>query len=226
MKKLLILQNSDETPPGTTLEWCAQRGLSPHIIEVWQSQDWPDLKNYLGVVICGGGMNVDEENKYPWLKIEKEFIQALLQSGVKTLGLCLGAQLMAEVLGARVYRHAHWEVGWHSVQLPPTPFYDAQEDFKVFQWHRYTFEIPKTAETGGASVGCAHQAFVYQKHGLAFQFHPESSKEWIKDCAESDPGDYPSGPFVENREAILNQLDRQSDLQRWYWSVLDRFFLS
>lgn len=223
---MLILQNSDETPPGTTLEWCEARGLRSVIIEVWNNQTFPPPQEVLGVVICGGGMNVDEEDKFPWLRNEKQFIKDLLQSKVKTLGLCLGAQLMAEVLGAKVQQHIHWEVGWHQVDLNAHGYLPVEiSSLQFFQWHRYTFATPPGAIALGSSKGCANQAFAFERHGLAFQFHPESSPEWIRECAVSDPADYPKGPFVESSDEILRHLDRQTPMQHWYWQVLDRFFL-
>ncbi|MEY4615328.1 MAG: hypothetical protein RJB66_288 [Pseudomonadota bacterium] len=225
MKQLLIIQNSNETPPGTTIEWCKSRAINPHLIQAWTSPQWPDPREYLGVVICGGGMNVDQEQTHPWLRSEKALIRSLLEQNVKTLGLCLGAQLIAEALGARVGPHTQWEVGWHDVELKENIFFKEQKQFKVFQWHKYTFDIPNGALHLSSSEACSHQAFSYGENVLAFQFHPESTREWVIDCATDESESYPSGDFVETRETILSQLQHQVKLQDWYWSVLDRFFL-
>ncbi len=228
MAKILILQHAQETPACTTLEWCQSRNIEPTIQKVWLNQNWPtDLHDFLGVIVCGGGMNVDQEHLYPWLSKEKSFIKNLLEQKTKTLGLCLGAQLMAEILGARVGRHTHWEVGWHTISLQPhILFPNSPAELPAFQWHRYTFETPSVATKLGSSPGCANQAFIFEKHGLAFQFHPESDKAWIKECVATPSESYPKGEFVQNREEILENIHLQEPLQQWYWKVLDAFFLS
>jgi GMP synthase-like glutamine amidotransferase len=226
--KILILQHTEETPAGTTLDWCRERQLDPVIIKVWQTQRWPDPSDFLGVVLCGGGMDVDQEDRYPWLTTEKLFIKQLLTSKIKTLGLCLGAQLMAEVLGAKVYCHSSWEVGWHQVELSSSPLWNPESfpHLEVFQWHHYTFDIPPHCEKLGRSKSCPNQVFSYQSHGLAVQFHPEASMEWITDCANTKLETYTSGDFVQSRDQIIANAALQNLLQSWYWKVLDAFFIS
>lgn len=226
MAKMLILQHSEGTPACTTLEWCRSRNIQPVIQKVWLTQDWPeDLSSFRGVIVCGGGMNVDQEASFIWLPKEKLFIKNLLDRKIKTLGLCLGAQLMAEVLGGSVGPHSHWEVGWHSIALQPSPYFPSSiNSMEAFQWHRYTFETPPGAVKLGSSAGCANQAFSFENHGLAFQFHPESDKAWIKECTESTSEKYPTGEFVQSGEEILTKISLQEPLQEWYWNVLDVFF--
>jgi GMP synthase-like glutamine amidotransferase len=232
MKKLLIVQNSATTPIGSTADWARARGLEPVLFKawepnVWDTQTWLDSPELAGVVLCGGPMNVDEEDKHPWLIKEKLFIKDALRRPIKTLGLCLGAQLMAEVLGAKVGPHTHWEVGWHRIDLHPHPSWAAQPtNLTAFQWHRYTFAIPPGAQALASSAACANQCFSFGSHGLAFQFHPESTQEWIRDCAGTPAATYPEGPFVQSAPEILAQLQDQVLLQQWYWQVLDHFFLA
>lgn len=229
MKQLLIVQHAEKTPPCSTLDWCVSRAITPVIQKAWIDQSWPaNFESFLGVVICGGGMNVDQENLYPWLIAEKSMIRGLLSSGVKTLGLCLGAQLMAEALNAKVGPHSHWEIGWHTIQLGQCEFFPQEtSNVKGFQWHRYTFETPINTVKLGSSDACQNQAFLYKNHGLAFQFHPEADKSWITECAKEDPNStHPEGPFVQATASILDQIQLQEPLQKWYWQVLDLFFLN
>lgn len=186
----------------------------------------PDPHSYSGLVVCGGAMNVDQEQKYPWLIKEKLFIKRCLDSGIKTLGLCLGAQLMAEVLGAKVAPHGVWEVGWHQINLSAHRFLPATTNTLVaFQWHGYSFDIPAEATAIANSAACKNQGFVYQGHGLAFQFHPESSQEWIQECVNSEDDHSHGGPFIQSRVEILRNLSQQKIQERWYWRVLDLFFV-
>lgn len=225
MKKLLILQHSEESPKDTTIDWCTTYQIEPVLQKVWINQTWPSLDDYIGVVICGGGMDVDQEEQHPWLSKEKLFIKNLLQSKRKTLGLCLGAQLIAEVLGAKVQPHTHWEVGWHTIELIKNPYFPPEiQNLRAFQWHGYTFSLPPGSTSVGASAACLNQGFLVGDHALAFQFHPESHRDWIIECAETHPDKFPKGPFVQRGPEISAELHQQPKLKNWYWNVLNLFF--
>jgi GMP synthase-like glutamine amidotransferase len=218
---LYIIQHNDETPAGTSLDWCLKRNRQYKIVHLVAGDKLPDpISTKDQVIICGGGMNVDEEHLYPWLKAEKDFIQMCLSREIKILGLCLGGQLIAEALGARVSQLPHWEVGWWPVQL--NTLFEPTRELEVFQFHRYSFDTPKEAVSIATNSICQHQGFVYKNLTAGLQFHPESSKEWIKECANSE--DYPQGPYVQGREQIYLQLHKQEALMKWYFNFLDGFF--
>ncbi len=212
--KVFILQHEDSTPPGSTLKWVESRGHSLQVLKASDISHWPSLEDFDLLVICGGGMNVDQEDRYPWLRQEKQLIQQSLRAGKKIVGLCLGAQLLAEALGARVGKHTDWEVGWHSVHL------NNQEELKVFQWHGYSFDLPRGAELMASNSNCFCQAFTYESRVLAFQFHPETTKEWATECAEHPR--LPITGWVQSREEIKRDIQFQPQLQSWYFSQLDQ----
>lgn len=213
--KALIIQNSQATPPGTTLDWLRQNDITYHI-HFFSSGEKMTADDYDLFFICGGGMNVDEEDKYPWLKTEKEFIRELIAKKKKIVGLCLGAQLLAEVLGGKVFKASHWEAGWQNVNL------ENGSSLRVFQWHGYQFISPPGSRVTASNTACLHQAFSLGKNIIAFQFHPESTREWIIERTE-DKDAPPAGNFVQNTEQILKELDQQAQLQAWYFDQLTKF---
>lgn len=231
LKKVLIFQHNDETPPGTTLDWLKAQGIEFHIHHFTNAAETgakiPPVSDFDALVICGGGMNVDQEAKYPWLKNEKQALKEWISSGKKILGLCLGSQLLAEVLGSKAEKHSHWEVGFQSVSLfPEKSRYLPQETktLQVFQYHGYRYYCPPSGISLAANPACTDQAFQVGENIMAFQFHPESTKEWITACAADTSEPYPTGKFVEDPKKTLESLEIQEDLQKWYFQFLDLFF--
>ncbi|QDK43943.1 type 1 glutamine amidotransferase [Bdellovibrio sp. ZAP7] len=218
MQKLLIIQHQQSVPPGSTLEWAKKNSIQ---VEYWHPADGtpaPDFKPYLGVVICGGTANAFEEDKFPWLQTEKAFIKNLVQNDQKVFGLCLGAQLLADVLGERVFVHpAGWESGFVPVKM------SSGETLQVFQSHLCTFDLPKSAELFATNDFCKNQAYRVGKNIVATQFHPEATDEWIKYCSEKDLSARTGN--VQNKTEMLNSLPLRKSLQDWYFKQLDQLFL-
>lgn len=211
--KALILQHEASTPPGSTTEWLEKRKISYHILDVANCSFFPSVDDYDFLFICGGSMNVDEEHKFPWLKNEKSLIQEALQKKKKTVGLCLGGQLISEALGGHVQKQPQYEVGWHFVE------FSNHEKLMVFQWHGYGFDLPPGAELLATNSNCKYQAFTFGKHVLGFQFHPETTLEWALQCSESPR--LPKTGFVQTKDEIQRDMKYQARLQEWYFEQLD-----
>lgn len=213
MKRLLIIQHENDSPPGTTLQWARLRNYN---VEFWwpaQSTNSPSSSNFDLVVICGGGMDTFEEEKYPWLKNEKQFLRNLIQCNIKIFGLCLGSQLLAEILGGSVYKHEGWEIGF----VPVTT--KEGSSLEVFHWHQYTFALPPGAELIVQGEFCRNQAFKYGSNVIGTQFHPESTPEWIQECAEGIRECHQG--LVQSKLQMLAAIHLQKNLQDWYFSRLD-----
>ncbi|MGZ3772328.1 MAG: type 1 glutamine amidotransferase [Pseudobdellovibrionaceae bacterium] len=213
MKRLLIIQHEDDTPPGTTLEWAQLRNYK---VEYWypaKDLNAPVDRNFDLIVICGGGMDTFEEQKFPWLITEKAFLRDIIHRNIRIFGLCLGAQMLAEILGGSVYQHKGWEIGFIPVKTLEG------EMLNVFHWHRYTFELPPGAELIVTGDFCKNQAFKYGDTITTTQFHPEATKEWIEECSNSLRDSYEG--LVQNKMQILNSMPLQKKLQAWYFSKLD-----
>lgn len=144
----------------------------------------PGIDKYQGLIILGGWMGVYEADHYPHLKLECQLIEEALKRGIPVLGICLGAQILAHVLGANVRKHSEREVGWQKIELtesgradPLFSHFRAAET--VFQMHGDTFDIPAGAAHLAASAACGGQAFRYGDKAYGLQFHHEIDKSMI-----------------------------------------------
>lgn len=147
------------------------------------------FKGYDGLVILGGPMSAYDHKNYPFLIHEQRMIEEALKENIKIIGICLGAQLIAQVLGARVYKNELPEIGWYDVELTETgkkdhffKFFKDKE--KIFQWHSDSFDLPKGAKHLASSQLCKNQGFCYDDNVYALQFHLEVDKmlieRWLK----------------------------------------------
>lgn len=218
MKRILIIQHEDDAPPGTTLEWACLRNYN---VEYWhpaQDINPPVESKFDLVVICGGSMDTFEEEKHPWLISEKKFLRNLIKRNIKIFGLCLGSQLLAEVLGGSVYKHKGWEIGF----VPVTTRQGTS--LEVFHWHQYTFDLPPGADLIVQGDYCRNQAFKYGSNIIGTQFHPESTPKWIEECSECIRDSHQG--VVQNKEQMLSAIHLQKNLQDWYFSQLDELVRS
>lgn len=173
--KTLIIQNDPSVPPGIISRWFSNFDL----VRAYQDRI-PNLSQYQLVILCGGEPNVMEESKYPWLvTLKYELRQSLLYSSTKFLGLCLGGQLCAEALGAKIYLHPKGtKIGWESVETSESGSID------FFHYHRYIFDLPENAQRIAKNNWWVNQGFIWRNQVLAVQFHPEAEAPWIADCLD------------------------------------------
>ncbi|MGB5592964.1 MAG: glutamine amidotransferase, partial [Crocosphaera sp.] len=137
------------------------------------------------VIILGGPIGVYDDQDYPFIRDELHLLQQRLKVDAPTLGICLGAQLMARALGAKVYPGTDKEIGWFPIKLTiageTSPLrYLAQPGEAVLHWHGDTFDLPEGAVHLASSEKYPHQAFTWGNLGLALQFHPEVTKKGLE----------------------------------------------
>lgn len=186
MSRLLVFQHVAAEPLGTLDRLIRRRG---HRIKFVNFERHPDaepcLDRYRGLVVLGGPMNVDEQDRRPHLTTELRAIETALRQDKPVLGICLGAQLLAHVLGAPVTRHRQPEIGWYDVAATDAgrgdPVLGAIGAARpIFQWHSYTFELPRDAQHLARSGTCENQAFRYGRAAYGFQFHLEADRALIE----------------------------------------------
>lgn len=136
----------------------------------------PHVEDIDLLIIMGGAMSVNDEHIYPWLLTEKRWLRRFIALGRPVIGLCLGGQLIANALGAKVSKNHKKEVGWTKIEaVEPYPdfCFELPKQFEVMQWHGETFDLPKGSKLLGWNEGCQHQVFQIGDNILGFQFHPE-----------------------------------------------------
>lgn len=216
--KALIIQHETITPPGSTLEWLKLKGID-YKIHFFSDGNFSENENFDLLIICGGSQNVDQEAEFPWLTLEKAFIQQAIKDHKKIVGLCLGGQLLAESLGGSVFKAPQWEIGWQKIKLLET-----HSELMVFQWHGYQFISPPDSIKIAENAVCPHQGFKFGSNIMAFQFHPESTVEWVRECAD-DPELPARDHFVQDRNEMLTGMPHQKIMQEWYFNLLDSILL-
>lgn len=144
----------------------------------------PKLDDVDLLIIMGGAMSVNDEHLYPWLIDEKAWIRAYIEQQKPVVGLCLGAQLIANALGATVRTHIRKEIGWWPIRAcldtPKQHVFAFPTEISALCWHGDTFDLPDGAVQLACSAACEQQAYQYGQHVLAFQFHPESTPDNLK----------------------------------------------
>ncbi len=178
---LHVLQHVAFEGPAQIATWAQQRGHLLTFTRFFAKEALPEPESVDGVVVMGGPMGVYEEDRYPWLQEEKAFLRAVLDAGKPVVGVCLGAQLLAEVLGGRVYPGSQPEIGWFPVRRICTHplLADVPDTLTAFHWHGDTFDLPPGAVHLMESAAYAHQAFLWKDRALGLQFHLEMTPESV-----------------------------------------------
>jgi GMP synthase-like glutamine amidotransferase len=202
------LQHVPFENPGIILEWAFKRNYQVTCTRVYQTAIFPDMKEFDWLIIMGGPMNIYEEEQYPWLKEEKEFIKRAIEENKLILGLCLGAQLIADVIGGRVIKNTCKEIGWFPVSLTQeaqnlSMFSFLPHQPMVFEWHGDTFvDLPKETVHIAYNEACKNQAFVYQNRIFGFQFHLENTWEIISNLMTFCEDEMVEGQYIQSKEYI------------------------
>ena len=186
--RILVLQHIACEPPGVFEDVLRERGAALRKVELDEREPLPDWQEFDAIVAMGGPMSTNDEAELPWLVDEKRLIGDAVRAGTPFWGVCLGVQLLAASLGARVYRGPEPEVGLLPVTLTPEArndpvFGSAPDDLVTLQWHGDTFDLPEGAVRLAGSSAYPNQAFrIARAYGV--QFHLEVSGAMAREWAE------------------------------------------
>ena len=188
---ILVLQHARVEHPGIFREFLKEDGHTWEVVELDEGETLPDIEGFDALWVMGGPMDVWEEDKYPWLKLEKKYInQAVKVKGLPFLGLCLGHQLLAEALGGEVGKSDFPEVGVMDIQLTEKGatgvfFDDIPSLFQCLQWHSAEVKsLPEGAQVLATSPACAVQAMSWGPRAYSLQFHVEIELDTVQNWAK------------------------------------------
>jgi GMP synthase-like glutamine amidotransferase len=216
---VLVVKHVDIEGPGL-IEDCLRHEHIPHqILSLESGFHLPKLDSLTHLVILGGPMNVYEEDRYPFLREEDLFIKEAIQRGRSILGICLGAQLIAKALGAKVFKAPVKEIGWYDVSLTRIgcidPFFSQlPKRFSVFQWHEDSFEIPHSAILIATSSLVPYQAFRYGNNAYGLQFHLEVTDTMIREWMETYEEEF-EGPQLPHLSKLRILADTEQKIERY-----------
>jgi len=194
--KVLAVIHGDNVRAGVFADVLDERG---HELEEWSlAWDRPlprPLDDYGAVLVFGGAMHADQDDRHPWLRDENSLLQRLIHVRTPVLGVCLGAQLLAKSAHGPVHPATQPEIGWYPVELTE----EAEDDplfgrlprrFHAFQWHYYTYGVPAGAQELARSRVCT-QAFRLGELAWGIQFHAEVTQGQIEEWARQDGHEVP-----------------------------------
>jgi GMP synthase-like glutamine amidotransferase len=223
---IACLQHVPFEGPGEIATWAEARGHRLEQVRLYEvGHAHPREADML--VVMGGPMSIHDEAAHPFLAPEKRYVSSMIESGALVLGVCLGAQLIADVLGARVYAGEHTEIGWYPVmmttagascpvlgRLPAT--------MSVLHWHGETFSIPAEATHAYSSQACANQAFSYAGgRVVGLQFHLEQNPESLRALAQAAAGDLVEGEWIQTAETLFAGGERFTAANEVLFTLLD-----
>lgn len=226
--RIHCLQHVPFEGPSGIADWALRRGHSIATTHVYAGDPLPAQAAFDWLVIMGGPMSVHDEADYGWLVPEKRFIGMSIAAGKTLIGVCLGAQLIAESLGARVARNPEKEIGWFPIELTEdgqsSPVFGfLPSALQVYHWHGETFELPPGAVHLARSAACEQQAFLYDGRVLGLQCHLESTPQSVADIVRHGADEIVPAAHVQTAERMLAASEQDyMQLNEALSGILDR----
>lgn len=218
--RIRVLQHEPFEGAGLSEDWALLNNHPVSVTHIYNNENLPDPDSFDWLVIMGGAMSVNDEDKYAWLKPEKEFVRQAIENGKIIIGICFGSQLIANALGKKVCKNKSKEIGWFPIHLTDAGkqssfFAENWNNQSFFHWHGETFDLPENAIHLACSAACQNQAFSISNKIFAFQFHPETnehtlgqmvgsgSEELVKDEFVMTAGEIKAGTSIINSTRLL-----------------------
>ncbi|MDH0621853.1 type 1 glutamine amidotransferase [Pseudomonas chengduensis] len=204
-----VLQHVPFEGVGSMADWFQARGATLHYTRFYEADArLPDPASCDLIVAMGGPMSVNDESELPWLIEEKAFLRQAIENGVPVLGICLGAQLIASALGARVQPNTVVEIGWFPVWRAESVgegCFVFPDRIELLHWHGETFELPAGATLLASSEACPHQAFQLGRRVIGLQCHPEMTPAIVADLLDACADELSPGPWVQTPAQLAGE---------------------
>ncbi len=188
---------------GCIEEWAREKSAELNCTRLFKNEALPTLSDFDWLIVMGGPMGIYDHAEFPWLIEEKALIRKAIDANKTVLGICLGAQMMADVLGAKVYPGPCKEIGWFPIKRRENAPEIVPETLTVFHWHGDTFEIPEGAIPLAVSEPGINQGFVYNGNAVALQFHMETTAESMKALISNCRHELISAPYIQSAEQMV-----------------------
>jgi GMP synthase-like glutamine amidotransferase len=184
------------------------RGHRLTATRLYAGENLPAVSDFDWLIVMGGPMGIYDDDDYPWLAQERTFIKQVIDAGNIVLGICLGAQLIADALGGQVFRNRHREIGWFPIfrsQSVGRTIMDGvlPDRMDVFHWHGDTFDLPADCLPVASSEACVNQGFVYENRVIALQFHLETTCETAQALIDNCGNELDGSRFVQPENELL-----------------------
>lgn len=227
--KVHYLQHVPFETPGSILPYLHDKGTQIHASHLYNGDELPAVDDFDLLIVMGGPMGIYDDEEYPWLTPEKALIKAAIDMGKKVLGICLGAQLIADVMGSHVTKNIHREIGWFDI-TPSTELSNTilantfPEQASVFHWHGDTFTIPEGAKSLASSDACQNQGFIYDDRVIGLQFHLEITQEGASGIVNNCRDELDGSTFVQNEGEILANSQGFENINSLMNDILNRLY--
>ncbi len=222
--RMAVLQHVPFEGPAAIADWAQARSVRMRVSQLYEDAPLPSLDAFDILTIMGGPMGANDEARFTWMAAELNLIHEAIHVGKAVLGVCLGAQLMAKSLGARVYKGAMKEIGWfpvHRTETGATVFQALPREFTPFHWHGDTFDLPAGATRLASTSVTPIQAFAFGSNALGLQFHFEATPSSVSALIEHAAHEIGDGPFEQATGLILATVDHYAPNHQHLFAVLD-----
>ena len=225
MIKAHYLQHVPFEGLGSIEPWLQSKRAAISVTKFFEEPALPDPANIDLLVIMGGPMSVNDEQDFPWLRQEKEFVRAAIKQDKAVVGICLGAQLIAAAMGAAVYPNMEKEIGWFPITAEPEcvtgDLFSFPQELLVFHWHGDTFDLPAGAARLASSSACENQAFQLGRRVIGLQFHLETTPRAAQDIVHHCRDELRHSRYVQSEaEILVIQDSHYASINSWMDKIL------
>ena len=219
--RIQLIEHDPEDFSRTNISfWAASKGYRINQTYVCNNEALPALDDFDWLMVMGGSQHAWDDQNNAWLEEEKRFVAEALAGGKLFLGICFGAQILAEVLGGKLFPNKYREIGWHEVSLTRQGqesflFKNVPTSFVSFHWHSDHFSLPRNCTRLAFSKATENQAFVSNdRPAVGLQFHPEYTREMVAYYAAEHSQDWTPDVFVSSSDEVAA---RTAEIPDTYW---------
>jgi len=229
--KIHFLQHIPYEGLAAIRPWLDSNNHQVSVTRFFNNESPADPDEVDGLIIMGGPMGVYDEETYPWLRTEKQFIRNVVSQRKPVLGICLGSQLIAEVLGTSVYKADYTEIGWFPVVFTDAIRFSTKLDFlperlMVYHWHGDTYDLPDGSTRIGSSEGCLNQGFLYRDSVIGLQFHMEMTPESVQAIIEHGQNEVTEGKYIQSPQEMRQKYSVFQHMNQFMEMILEYLFVS